>query len=161
MAGSETAFWGASMVRIAGLLIAVSITAAGLSPLAALGTGLGWMSEDDLKSVFAGKEVEGEYPGGDMFRENYGADGNVAYEDDQRTSGGHWSVREGTFCTIYDDDPTGGCFRVRKVGGNCYEFFFVARTEEEAPGPGDKDPDWAARAWLADEEPTCKERLSV
>ena len=47
-----------------------------------------------------------------------------------RECGGHWSVASGTFCTIYDDDPTGGCFRVQKTGANCFEFYFVARTED-------------------------------
>ena len=129
-------------------------------PLAAGGLGLGWMSEPELKAALEGQAVEGEYPSGRPFKERYEAGGRVAYEDDLRSSGGHWSIESGTFCTIYDNDPTGGCFRVRKVGSNCFEFYFVARTEEEAR-KDPQEPDWTARAWIEDREATCKDRISA
>lgn len=119
-----------------------------------------WMSEADLRRALAGKDVEGEYPNGRPFKETYAADGSVSYADDLRSSGGRWSIEAGTFCTIYDDDPMGGCFRVHKVGANCFEFYFVARTEEEAR-KAPKEPDWTARAWVEAEPATCKDRISA
>ncbi len=119
-----------------------------------------WMNETDLRAALAGKAVAGEYPSGREFHETYEADGRVAYADDLRASGGHWSIESGAFCTIYDDDPMGGCFRVHKVGSNCYEFYFVARTEEEARA-AQKEPSWTARAWLEQEPATCKDHISA
>ena len=117
-----------------------------------------WLTEDELKAAFAGKTVDGEYPNKRSFHEAYEPDGNVRYEDDARTSGGHWSIKAGSFCTIYDDDPLGGCYRVQKAGPNCYEFYFIARTEERAMSDPSDKPSWTARAWLASEPASCTER---
>ena len=94
------------------------------------------------------------------FRETYSADGGVDYRDVIRQSGGHWSIKAGSFCTIYDDDPLGGCFRVQKAGQNCYEFYFVARTEERAETDPGK-PSWTARAWRSDEPAACHDKADV
>jgi hypothetical protein len=120
-----------------------------------------WMNESELKAVFAGKGVDGRYRSGGPFAETYGADGHVDYEDEVRTSGGHWSIQAGTFCTIYDDDSAGGCFQVRRRGSNCFEFFFVAPTEEEALKSQAAKPQWTARAWVQDQPSTCKEEQDV
>ncbi len=130
------------------------------SPGRALDTG-NWMDAAGLTSTFKDKALEGEYASGRTFKETYRGDGGLRYQDDMRESGGHWSVSQGTFCTIYDDDPAGGCFRVQQIGANCFEFYFVARTEDKTPGPPDRDPSWTARAWISDRESTCKERLGV
>jgi hypothetical protein len=118
-----------------------------------------WMSETDLRSTFAGQTIDGHYPNGSTFTETYDGTGRIDYRDTMRSSGGRWSIVEGTFCTIYDDDPTGGCFRVIKSGTNCFEFYFVARTEDEASRP--RSPDWTARGWLADRNSTCTEGSNV
>lgn len=128
---------------------------------AAAGSSLRWMSEAEITSSFSGQTVDGEYPSGATFRETYAADGSVAYEDELRTTSGRWSVRSGSFCTIYDDDPTGGCFRVRKAGANCYEFYFTGRSEADAERPLRETPSWTARAWLDGEASTCKPEIGV
>ncbi len=143
--------------HLAAFGIAALILAA---PLAARDVGQGWLTEDEIRSHLSGKSIEGEYTSGRPFRETYEAGGRVAYEDDIRSNGGRWSVEAGTFCTIYDNDPTGGCFRVRKVGANCFEFFFVARTEELAR-KDPREPDWTARAWIEGQASTCKERITA
>ena len=129
-------------------------------PVLALETG-NWMDGAGLTSTFKGKALDGEYASGRTFKETYMDDGGLHYQDDGRVNGGHWSVSSGTFCTIYDDDPAGGCFRVQKIGANCFEFYFVARTEDKAPGPPDRDPSWTARAWISGHASTCKERVGV
>ena len=111
------------------------------------------MSEDDIKAVLGGQAIDGHYRSGRTFSESYGADGRIAYRDEFRASGGHWSLVNGAFCTIYDGDASGGCFRIKRSGANCYEFYFVARTEDEAKKP--RDPDWTARGWLAKQKNTC------
>jgi hypothetical protein len=156
-------------IAITAVALAATTTghAGGASPLPGPGEGRPgadvskiWMTEADLEAALAGKAVAGEYPNGRPFKETYEAGGRVSYADDLHASGGRWSIEAGTFCTIYDDDPMGGCFRVHKVGSNCYEFYFVARTEEQAR-KDPKEPDWTARAWLEDEPSTCKERISA
>lgn len=114
-----------------------------------------WMSGDEITIALGGKAIDGHYRGGRTFSETYAFDGSLRYRDDKRQSGGHWSVINGSFCTIYDTDPTGGCFRVRRSGANCFEFYFVARTETEAATP--RTPDWTARGWLNDTKDTCVE----
>lgn len=119
-----------------------------------------WMSDAELTATFGGRSIAGEYENGDRFEETYAESGAVTYRDARRTSGGQWSVRAGTFCTIYDNDASGGCYRVRQPSKNCFEFHFVARTvseAEEAP----RKPDWTARGWFPDSPTTCVDGESV
>lgn len=115
----------------------------------------GWMSGADIKSTFDGQEIDGHYSNGRTFSESYYQDGSVSYREADRQNHGIWSVREGTLCTIYDGDTTGGCFRVRRSGSNCFEFYFVARTEEQAERKDFGTPAWTARGWLIDSSSTC------
>jgi hypothetical protein len=120
-----------------------------------------WMDEPALKSAFAGKTIQGNYASGKAFTETYRADGSIDYRENNLNYVGHWSVQEGTFCTIYHSDPTGGCYQVRQVSANCYEFYFVTRTEAEAAGKDLGRPSWTARAAVSDRDPTCNEKPSV
>ena len=112
-----------------------------------------WLSETEIQSSLAGRTIDGRYPNGDSFTETYLNGGRIRYQDEQHSTGGRWSITEGTFCTIYDNDLTGGCFRVLKTSANCFEFYFVARNEYEAARP--RDPDWAAQGWFDGESSTC------
>lgn len=151
----------AAIIITAALLATASLISPNLnSPSWALDAG-NWMDGAGLAAAFKGRALSGEYASGRTFKEVYRDDGGLRYQDDMRESGGHWSVSSGTFCTIYDDDPAGGCFRVQKTGANCFEFYFVARTEDKAPGAADRDPSWTARAWFTDQESTCKQRYGV
>ena len=101
-----------------------------------------WMDETAIREAFAGKTIQGNYASGKAFTEIYRADGSIEYRERGVEYRGHWSLQAGTFCTIYHSDPTGGCYQVRQVSSNCYEFYFVARTEEQAAneGPGRLGP---------------------
>lgn len=114
-----------------------------------------WMSESALRATFAGGVIDGHYASGKSFVESYGTDGRVEYNERGVPVPGRWSVTAGSFCTIYDRDPTGGCYRVRQVGVNCYEFYFIARTESEARKPDAGKPSWTARGWIKGKPATC------
>ena len=120
-----------------------------------------WMPETAMQTAFGGKTIQGQYASGRSFTETYKADGSIAYTEKDVAYHGHWSLQAGTFCTIYDTDPTGGCYSVRQVSDNCYEFYFVARTEDEAANEGPGAPKWTARAAVSDRDPTCNEKPSV
>ena len=103
------------------------------------------MDGAELVQRFGGATIDGRYASGKAFTERYEPDGRLTYTEHSLTLGGHWSVTEGTLCTIYDGDASGGCYRVARVAPNCYEFYFVSRTEDAAPGPPDGIPRWTAR----------------
>ncbi len=136
---------------IGGLLVAATVPGAAKTV---------WMSDAEMTATFGGRSIAGEYENGDTFHETYAEDGSVSYRDALRTSDGQWSVRAGTFCTIYDGDPSGGCYRVRQASENCFEFHFVARTAAEAE-KDPRTPDWTARGWIPDRPRTCIDGESV
>ena len=119
-----------------------------------------WMSEDEMRATFTGATVEGKYGSGRPFSEVYEKHGGLQYREEDYAVGGKWSVQAGTFCTIYDNDPSGGCFRVKKVSGNCYEFYFVAPTENEAHS-APKRPSWPARGSIVGKPGICADQHSV
>ncbi len=133
-----------------------------LSPLPARADGgaSGWMSDNDLSQQFRGVEIDGHYASGRTFSEAYRRDGRLEYRERDRETRGRWSVEAGSFCTIYDMDSSGGCYRVKRVGRNCFEFYFVARTEDQARLDPNK-PSWTARGWIKSETATCADGASV
>ena len=112
-----------------------------------------WMSDVELKTTFAGKTVAGRYPNGRGFIETYHIGGRVQYRDEQRRVSGRWSITGRSFCTIYDKEASGGCYSVRRMSDNCYEFYFISRTDTASPN-SDK-LSWTAQAWLSDQPSTC------
>ncbi len=122
-----------------------------------------WMSDQALRAAFAGRTIAGRYVDGRTFRESYARDGGLTYSEPRlfQSWRGRWSIIRGRFCTIYDNSGTGGCYRVRRVSRNCFEFFFETRTEEEARRSTLRRPTWTARAWRAEMIATCRERPLV
>ncbi len=119
-----------------------------------------WLNDAELQ-VFNGATIDGRYVNGKPFTEHYGSDGRLSYVERDMTLGGHWSITQATLCTIYDYDETGGCYRVSRVDTNCYEFYFVSRTEEAAPGPSDGKPRWTARGAIQGKPSACKDEPAV
>lgn len=122
-----------------------------------------WMTDAELRASFAGTTIDGQYVDGRTFREGYESGGALEYTEPaaKRRLTGYWSIVRGRFCTIYDGVASGGCFRVRQVSANCFEFFFETRTEEEARQSTLRKPTWTARAWRIDLVSTCEERPMV
>lgn len=120
-----------------------------------------WMSDGDILERFRDATIEGRYADGRSFTERYAANFRVTYAEASHTLGGHWSVTQGTLCTIYDYEPTGGCYRVSQVDENCYEFYFVSRTEDSAPGTDGTVPSWTARGAIQGRPSACRDTPSV
>lgn len=140
-----------------GVMAALSVA---LTAAAGATSGGGFMSAAELMATFDGRTIDGHYENGDRFEETYAKGGVVSYRDAFRQSGGRWSVEANAFCTLYDDDPAGGCYRVRRDGENCFEFYFVARTEAEAKADP-RTPHWSARGWFPDKPATCVDGKNV
>lgn len=101
------------------------------------------------------------YASGRRFTERYLESGALEYVENGILLTGRWFVTAGTLCTLYDTDPTGGCFRVMTSGSNCYEFYFVARSEEQARGPEPGTPSWTARGAIEGSPAACPDDASV
>jgi hypothetical protein len=119
-----------------------------------------WLTDMELQR-FSNATVDGRYANGKSFTEHYGSNGRLNYVEQAMTLGGHWSITQGTLCTIYDFDVSGGCYRVMRVDTNCYEFYFTSRTEQTAPGPADGKPRWTARGAIQGQPSACKDEPSV
>lgn len=141
-------------------LVTLMVTTLAAGPVLAL-TEPAWMDETAMNLAFSGKTIDGHYADGATFEERYDGDGRLAYKDAKRGTNGRWSLQAGTFCTIYDIDPSGGCYRVHKVSNNCFEFYFAARTVEQAQSDPRDKPSWTARAWVRGETSTCAENVGV
>ena len=146
-----------SQLRNPAIIAFVAILTAGNSYAATL-----WMTDDDLRATFTGQKIMGHYTNGKKFNEEFRRDGTLTYIDVRRQNTGRWSISNDSFCTIYDADPLGGCYQVARVGSNCFEFYFIARTKQQAEKPEDRTkPSWTARAWLSQNEPTCEDESFV
>ena len=119
-----------------------------------------WLNDEELQR-FRDATLDGRYVSGKVFTEHYAADGRLKYVERDMTLAGHWSITQGTLCTIYDYDETGGCYRVAQVDTNCYEFYFVSRTEQAAPGPRGGKPRWTARGAIQGQPSACKDEPAV
>lgn len=122
-----------------------------------------WMTDAEIDAAFRGRTIVGTYYNGEKFSESYALDGSLSYREGADYRTGHWSVVNATFCTIYDVNPTGGCFRVIRKSLNCFEFYFVARTREQARQLEEHSEraSWTARAWHNDQPSTCDEVPAV
>lgn len=120
-----------------------------------------WLSDRQIAEIFTNATIEGAYASGRSFRETYRRDGRVEYSDNGAAMGGSWSATAGTLCTIYDGDPTGGCFRVTQTGINCFEFYFATRTAAELPLSDDERAAWTARGSIESKPGKCGEDVSV
>jgi hypothetical protein len=111
--------------------------------------------------IFEGKGVSGVYADGTAVKETYKLGGGIDYWDTIRSTTGTWSVVNNLFCTFYDDaNMSGGCFRVEQVSANCFDYFALADSTEEALKPSNK-PRYTARAHVEGKPDTCPDDLSV
>ncbi len=106
-----------------------------------------WLNGKDLAYVFAGREVNGVYANGATFVETYHRDGSITYIDTQQSLKGNWKIDGEQFCTTYDGGP-GGCYTVKKLSENCFEYWLADSNSVETG--------WLARASQSKYPDTCK-----
>ncbi len=112
-------------------------------------------------AMLEGKTLKGVYADGTPVRETYAVGGKIPdYLDSRQSATGTWSVVNNQLCTFYDGEMAGGCFRVEKIGGNCFDYFAIASSVEEALTPTEK-PRYTARAHIDGLPDTCPDELSV
>ncbi len=141
---------------------AINIVLAAIAVLAPVQARAGdWLSNAEIEKALKGQTLEGMYATGRRFTERYYTDGRLDYSEDGLSMKGRWSATADTLCTIYDNNPSGGCYRVAPSGKNCLEFYFVSRDEAAAPGPPDKKPDWTARGMVGGNVEACPEISNV
>jgi hypothetical protein len=128
----------------------LAIALAGLLALASLPAAAGErLSEADIVKALAGVTLDGIYFDGTYFTETYHDDGTVRYWDAVSADSGEWSVKDGQFCTFYENQQ-GACFTVERDGNNCFTFY------EKDDKTGAIDPaDWTSRGWNRAFPATC------
>ncbi len=120
-----------------------------------------WMGEAELRQTFAGVAIDGVYVDGMKFTESYEDQGALVYNDPLKEMTGRWSIVNRAFCTLYHGKATGGCFKVARVSANCFEFYFLAGTEQETAKLESGRPSWTARGWNKKHPTTCDEKPVV
>ena len=139
-------------IRIFGLALALSAVTALAQPIPV------WMSDEAIKTAFAGVTINGIYVDGLTFTETYAAAGDIVYQDPRKAMTGRWSIINQSFCTLYNGGISGGCFKVAQQSANCFEFYFQSSTEAEAAKPAPGQPSWTARGWNSARLSTCDEK---
>jgi hypothetical protein len=108
-----------------------------------------------LVAAFQGKTITGAYADGVEFSETYYADGHLTYSDVRGPATGQWFVRNDLFCTFYEN-MQGGCFRVERLGANCFDFFYASSLPDGATG---ETAHYTARGAATDARSTCPDLL--
>lgn len=115
------------------------------------------LSGPEIITAFEGRTVAGAYHDGLAVRETYAVGGAISYWDPRGPDTGQWSVMNNLFCTFYTS-MAGGCFRIVQVSANCFDFYALADTANDALNPKDK-PAYTARAAVQGTASTCPEDL--
>jgi hypothetical protein len=114
-----------------------------------------WLPGPEIEAALKGQTISGRYASGFEFIETYAKDGTLSYWDPRGAATGTWSVAGDMFCTFYQAESfAGGCFRVEKIGGNCFDFFSAASSADEARSPP-QTPRYTARASVNGRKSTC------
>jgi hypothetical protein len=115
------------------------------------------MGRDEIVAAFVDQQLSGVYPSGIPWSELIRSDGTSDYREGGNRREGLWWMRGDDFCFRYNIPFSGGCFRVVRIGTNCYELYAVNPGEVPAPGP-QVGASWNGRMWRDDTAPTCEER---
>ena len=115
------------------------------------------MGRDENVAAFADQQLSGVYPSGVPWSELIRSDGTSDYREGGNRREGVWWMRGDDFCFRYGIPLSGGCFRVVRIGANCYELYAVNPGEVPAPGP-QTGASWNGRMWRDNTAPTCDEK---
>lgn len=144
--------------RLAALVLAGLIL--GATPLArALDTD--WLSAEAARAELIGSTMKGYYRDGERWVDAYAKDGTIAYSDARVAWTGEWLFQGNVFCTFYNDRADGGCYLMRQLSRNCFEYVIVPN-DWQGPGlPEVAAADWFARGWRDEDASTCEEPPTV
>jgi hypothetical protein len=110
-----------------------------------------FLDDAEIRRDVVGGDFSGHYADGKPWQELYRTDEKLTYSEAGQTIEGYWTLKSGTFCTLYRYAISGGCWRLKRIGANCFEFYDIG-------GPGnDVAPRtrWTAKGWRKDKAPTC------
>ncbi|HRK19814.1 MAG TPA: hypothetical protein PK970_12710 [Hyphomicrobiaceae bacterium] len=110
-----------------------------------------FLDDASIRALVVGHDFAGRYNTGKPWAEDYHTSGTLKYREMNIDVDGYWTLADGVFCTFYNRELGGGCWRVLRVSANCFEFYGVSR----GPGPSIADAAWTARGWKTKEAPTC------
>lgn len=118
----------------------------------------GWMAEDAIRSEFTDRLLNGIYPNTNPWSEHLFANGTTDYREGDKHWIGRWWTEDRAFCFSYPPPGIGGCFRVVRLGSNCYELYEAGDAIGRGQGrPEDADL-WNGRMWVAEKPATCDEQ---
>lgn len=120
-----------------------------------------WMTEAAIRAELIDRKLAGEYPSGVLWAEEIKGDGTSDYAEGGIRSRGRWTLSESLFCFRYDAPLAGGCFRMIKLGTNCYELYVERDFAVPLPAPRGIGVAWNGRMWRTTEKATCEEKPSV
>jgi hypothetical protein len=143
----------------------IAMVAAGLSgPAPALEPT--FMTQSEIRTDLVGhamkgyyRPVQGDDRSGERWIDDYAADGGIKYSDSRVVWTGRWSFQNDVFCTYYNDGVDGGCYLVRAVSRNCYEYVIVPNDWSQRSVPAGASAEWFARGWRSSETSTCEDPL--
>ncbi|MFV0296368.1 MAG: hypothetical protein ACK5JT_09655 [Hyphomicrobiaceae bacterium] len=123
--------------------------------------GMAWMNDDEIKSQFSGRKLQGIYPSRKHWREEIFTNGTTDYTEGTKRWKGQWHVTNGSFCFRYPVPGTGGCFRVVQVSANCFELYELGTEHADTNAPPTTRDYWNGRMWHSDRKTTCEQTPSV
>ncbi len=151
-------FWSGWAMRLWCALVGAALFATVSGPAGAIGPV--WMQQAEIRSQMIGHVMKGYYRSGERWVDDYAADGGIKYTDQHNTWTGRWSFQEAVFCTYYNDGVDGGCYMVRQVSRNCFEYVIVPNAWSGKELPPEASDAWFARGWR-DRDPSSCEGIPV
>lgn len=141
------------------LLLALGLISAHALPASAINDG--WLSEESARIELIGYKMQGYYRDGERWTDAYAPDGTIAYTDEHVAWTGEWLFQGNVFCTFYNDRADGGCYLMRQLSRNCFEYVIVPN-DWTGPGlPEGVTSEWFARGWRSEHVSTCEEPPTV
>ncbi|NOU08341.1 MAG: hypothetical protein HOO99_19375 [Hyphomicrobiaceae bacterium] len=110
-----------------------------------------FLDDAEIKRDVVGSDFAGHYADGRPWQEHYHVDEKLVYTEAGRSVDGYWTLKEGMFCTLYRGALSGGCWRLKRIGTNCFEFYDAGAADRGAAARRL----WTARGWRKEMAPTC------
>jgi hypothetical protein len=140
--------------------LALTALASGLAAAPAAALGSPWLTQAETRTMIVGHAMKGYYRNAERWVDDYAADGGIKYSDARNSWTGRWSFQGDVFCTFYNGGVDGGCYLMRQISANCYEYVIVDSAYSGSELPKGRSPEWFARGWRGAEPSTCEEPMT-